>query len=320
DQLPACPVPPELPARLQLLEATRAWGALLLPPGNGLAQRTDPGGKACGEMLPDVPQGRSLQRRGLVAHPSERVDLDVEVANVAEGVLEVLDDPVHPPHPLAVLEEPERGTQTAGGHPGVVHLVRAEAWPQLAEVPLDVRQAPHQQRARRHRHGRGGLETGNGGRLGHRRGAPYRGSRMDGVGERRLRGDRDERGAEWTRPGDPGPDRHGGSNFAAGGCRQRPRSSESISPSSSVSAAAATFSSRCCTEEVPGMGSITGEWSSSQASATWAGVTSCAFAARSRDPPGRVRSPAPTGYQGRNPRPSRSHTWRTSSDARSPRL
>jgi hypothetical protein len=38
--------------------------------------------------------------------------------------------------------------------------------------------------------------------------------------------------------------------------------------------AAATFSSRCATEEVPGMGSIAGECPSSQASATCDGVAS----------------------------------------------
>jgi hypothetical protein len=40
----------------------------------------------------------------------------------------------------------------------------------------------------------------------------------------------------------------------------------------SRSAAAARFSSRCATDEVPGIGSITGERASSQARATWAGV------------------------------------------------
>ena len=51
----------------------------------------------------------------------------------------------------------------------------------------------------------------------------------------------------------------------------------SRSSSLSVSSAAATFSSRCSTDEVPGIGSITGERASSQASATWPGVASWAL-------------------------------------------
>jgi len=42
--------------------------------------------------------------------------------------------------------------------------------------------------------------------------------------------------------------------------------------------AAAMFSSRCATEDVPGMGSMLGDRFSSQASAIWLGAASCACA------------------------------------------
>ena len=50
--------------------------------------------------------------------------------------------------------------------------------------------------------------------------------------------------------------------------------------------AAAVFSSRCAIEDVPGIGSTTGDLRSSHASASWAGVASCSLAAASSTPPG----------------------------------
>ena len=54
---------------------------------------------------------------------------------------------------------------------------------------------------------------------------------------------------------------------------------DNCSNSASVSAtsAARMFSSRWSTLDVPGIGSMTGERRSSQASASWAGVAPCAF-------------------------------------------
>jgi hypothetical protein len=49
---------------------------------------------------------------------------------------------------------------------------------------------------------------------------------------------------------------------------------------------AATFSSRCSTDDVPGIGNITAERASSQASAICAGVASCSLAIRPSGPPG----------------------------------
>ena len=62
--------------------------------------------------------------------------------------------------------------------------------------------------------------------------------------------------------------------------------------------AAAVFSSRCFTEPVPGIGSMTGERCSSHASASWLTVAPCFFAAVSRTPPGLARSPAAIGNHG----------------------
>jgi hypothetical protein len=62
--------------------------------------------------------------------------------------------------------------------------------------------------------------------------------------------------------------------------------------------AAAMFSSRCFTEDVPGMGSITGERCRSHASESCAVVAPCFFAAASSGPPARASLPAATGNQG----------------------
>ena len=78
-------------------------------------------------------------------------------------------------------------------------------------------------------------------------------------------------------------------------------------PRSARATAAFTFSSRCASEPVPGMGSMTGDLASSQAMATWAGVAlifpgTCyklALSAR--------RHRAPSGNHGRKAMPSRSH-------------
>ena len=83
---------------------------------------------------------------------------------------------------------------------------------------------------------------------------------------------------------------------------------------------AATFSSRCSTEDVPGIGSITGERASSHASAICAGVASCAWATLSSGPPGSASRPVASGNQGMNPIPASSHASSTSSEWRSVRL
>jgi hypothetical protein len=73
-------------------------------------------------------------------------------------------------------------------------------------------------------------------------------------------------------------------------CDQPPGSASPSRASSSAvssSSAAATFSSRCSTELVPGIGSITGARASSQANATCPGVASCATAISASVPPGR---------------------------------
>ena len=82
----------------------------------------------------------------------------------------------------------------------------------------------------------------------------------------------------------------------------------------------ATFSSRCGTEAVPGIGTTTGDRARSQASAIWAGVTPRASATRPRLPPGLASSPTASGYQGKKAMPSRSHSSSTPSDERSARL
>src|SRR5215208_8262048 len=61
-------------------------------------------------------------------------------------------------------------------------------------------------------------------------------------------------------------------------------SSIAISSSMSSTVAAATFSSRCATEEVPGMGSIAGECPRSQASATCDGVAAWRLASEADVP------------------------------------
>src|SRR5215218_9168244 len=97
-------------------------------------------------------------------------------------------------------------------------------------------------------------------------------------------------------------------------------SSIAISSSTSSNEAAATFSSRCATEEVPGMGSIAAECPRSQASATCDRVASCRLATSSRGPPGLASLPVASGYQGMNPTPSRSQACSTASEERSERL
>src|SRR5918996_1087724 len=84
--------------------------------------------------------------------------------------------------------------------------------------------------------------------------------------------------------------------------------------------AAPMFSSRCSSEDVPGIGQTTGERLRSQASATWAGVASWARASSSSGPPGRASEPTASGLQGRNAMPSRSQASRTDSEERSAML
>ena len=82
----------------------------------------------------------------------------------------------------------------------------------------------------------------------------------------------------------------------------------------------AWFSSKWAIDDVPGIGSITGERCSSQASAIWDGVASWAAATRSSRPPGLARSPVASGNHGMKPMPARSHASSTSSCSRSARL
>src|SRR5262245_56198155 len=70
------------------------------------------------------------------------------------------------------------------------------------------------------------------------------------------------------------------------------RSSAAKSWSDRLMFTAATFSSRCATFEVPGIGNMTGLRLSTQASAIWPGVASWALAMPSRIEPGLARSPA----------------------------
>src|SRR5215469_2618157 len=66
----------------------------------------------------------------------------------------------------------------------------------------------------------------------------------------------------------------------------------------SFTSAAAMFSSRCSMEEVPGIGSITGERWRSQARESWETVALWRLAAASSLPPGWASLPAATGNQG----------------------
>src|SRR5262249_9512995 len=84
--------------------------------------------------------------------------------------------------------------------------------------------------------------------------------------------------------------------------------------------AAATFSSRCASDDVPGMGTITGEWASSQAIATCTGVAPRRRATRPSAPPPAASSPAARGCQGRKASPPFSHSASTSLDERSEKL
>lgn len=67
--------------------------------------------------------------------------------------------------------------------------------------------------------------------------------------------------------------------------------------------AAATFSSRCATWDVPGIGSMTGLRFKIQASAIWLAVAPRAWAMAVSGEPGLARSPAASGYQGMKPMP-----------------
>src|SRR5215218_1094183 len=97
-------------------------------------------------------------------------------------------------------------------------------------------------------------------------------------------------------------------------------SSIAIFSSVSSNVAAATFSSTCATDEVPGMGTIAGACPRSQASATCNAVASWRSATSSRGPPRLASLPVASGYQGMNPTPSRSQACNTASEERSERL
>src|ERR1700757_1269242 len=90
--------------------------------------------------------------------------------------------------------------------------------------------------------------------------------------------------------------------------------------SSSFTAAAATFSSRCSMREVPGIGSITGERCRSHASASCEGVIFNLAAACSTEVPDLDTSPDARGNQGMNPMFALSQYSTTSSAARSTTL
>src|SRR6184192_4769475 len=81
-------------------------------------------------------------------------------------------------------------------------------------------------------------------------------------------------------------------------------------------AAAATFSSRCAIDDVPGIGNITGDRSRSQASATWTTLAPRALAALSSALSGFNPLPPPIGNHGINPRLFFSQYTRTFSDLR----
>ncbi len=78
-------------------------------------------------------------------------------------------------------------------------------------------------------------------------------------------------------------------------------SSSCVVESSSSIRAAAVFSSRCLTFEVPGIGSITGDFRSNHASAICAGCTFRCFAARVSGPACFASSPVASGNQGMKP-------------------
>ncbi len=90
--------------------------------------------------------------------------------------------------------------------------------------------------------------------------------------------------------------------------------------SSSTRVAPAQFSSRWSTEEVPGMGSMTGDRASNQASAICEAVAPVAVAMVSRGPPGLARTPDARGNQGMKPIRCASQKSRTSSEERLVRL
>ena len=95
-----------------------------------------------------------------------------------------------------------------------------------------------------------------------------------------------------------------------------------VSNSSSVRAisAAATFSSRCATFEVPGIGSITGERFSSHASASCAGDASWSAAMRCSGPSAAASGPAASGNHGMKPTPWLVAQSSSGSDLRADRL
>jgi len=100
--------------------------------------------------------------------------------------------------------------------------------------------------------------------------------------------------------------------------RQRATAVSSLTSSrDSSTEAAATLSSRCGTDPVPGMGRIDGERASSQASTTWCGVAPCRCATR-------VTASRPSmswmGAHGRNTICSCSHRSTSDSDCRSSTL
>jgi hypothetical protein len=77
-----------------------------------------------------------------------------------------------------------------------------------------------------------------------------------------------------------------------------------MSSSDRVSRAAPRFSVRWSTDLVPGMGSTTGDFCSSQASATCDGVASSSRAMSATGLSGAARSPVAIGNHGMKPMPS----------------
>src|SRR6516225_1117129 len=94
----------------------------------------------------------------------------------------------------------------------------------------------------------------------------------------------------------------GGDLQAASACALlESRSNSSISASSNLIRAAEVFSSRCLTLEVPGIGSITGDFPSSQGIAIGEGRTFSCSEIYCSGVPGFARLPVARGNQGINP-------------------
>lgn len=179
DELRAHPVTTELASGFEVLELPEVLETATFPHRDRGAQRVRPFRKTGAEALADMAQRGALERAGLVAHLLEGVELHVEVSDLAERVLEIAHHAVGPAHALAVAEQDERRAQAPGGHARVVYPVGIEARTELSEVPLHVGPPGAEESACGLGHGRGCVQTADGGGLGHRRSPPYPGSNVD---------------------------------------------------------------------------------------------------------------------------------------------